>query len=191
MSQIAAPSKSRRLFLLGASGALVCAMFGCTNGASALIPAPAGELTIADFDRSGKFIGKRKVGRIVKSDAEWKSQLTPESYSVTRHASTELAFSGALLNVHAPGVFHCICCETPLFNASAKFESGTGWPSFYQAIASENITVRNDSLFGMVRTEVICARCSAHLGRVFDDGPRPTGLRYCMNSVALDFVSAS
>jgi len=148
-------------------------------------------VTIVEFSDDGKRLRTVSVPRIVKSDEEWKQQLGPASFEVTRHAGTERPFSGALLEEHGKGVFRCICCDTALYDSSTKFESGTGWPSFWAPIAKENIVESSDDSLGMVRTEVSCRRCDAHLGHVFDDGPKPTGLRYCMNSVALRFAKAS
>jgi len=155
-----------------------------TNGSSDI----AGVVTVIEFSPNGKKTGKVTVSRIAKSDAEWKQQLSPISYEVTRHAATEQAYTGSTWDLHDRGLFRCICCDLALFNSDTKFDSGTGWPSFWQPIARENIVETKDRSSGIVRTAVSCRQCDAHLGHVFEDGPRPTGLRYCMNSAAMRFV---
>jgi peptide-methionine (R)-S-oxide reductase len=156
---------------------------------AAAADAADGAVSIEQFAPSGKSSGVISVARIVKSDADWRSKLSAEAYQVTRHAGTEAAFSGRYASNHADGIYRCICCDTALYDSKTKFESGTGWPSFWQPISSLNVVKTSDRSLFMQRDAISCRRCDAHLGHVFDDGPRPTGLRYCMNSVALNFVA--
>lgn len=146
------------------------------------------EAKIVQFSDTGKREDIVTLPLVVKTEVEWKQQLSPASFEVTRHAATEHPFSGEYWNNHDKGLYRCICCETALFSSETKFESGTGWPSFWQPIAKENVHESTDSSLNMTRTAVSCRLCEGHLGHVFDDGPRPTGLRYCMNSLSLRFV---
>ncbi|WP_213804688.1 peptide-methionine (R)-S-oxide reductase MsrB [Granulicella sp. dw_53] len=155
------------------------------SGKSSSLPAT---VTIVDFGANGKSTGKVTVPTVSKPDAEWKHELSPISYEVARHEGTERAYTGNSWDLHDRGLFRCICCDTALFSSETKFDSGTGWPSFWQVLAKENVVEKTDSTLGMDRTEVSCRRCAAHLGHVFDDGPRPTGLRYCMNSASMRFA---
>jgi peptide-methionine (R)-S-oxide reductase len=149
------------------------------------------EVTLVLFSDDGQKKGTVKVKKLVMSDAEWKKVLDPDEFEVARHAGTERAFTGRYWKNHEAGLYRCICCGNALFRSSEKFESGTGWPSFWAPIAKENIATKTDRSLYDVRTEVLCRKCDAHLGHVFDDGPPPTHLRYCMNSVSLRFIPAS
>jgi methionine-R-sulfoxide reductase len=141
------------------------------------------------FNAKGELVGPIESPRVVKSDAEWKQQLPEDVYRIARNKGTEAAFCGNLLDNKMDGVYACICCGLPLFSSDSKFDSGTGWPSFFQPVAKENVIEHVDRSIGMVRTEIVCARCDCHLGHVFEDGPRPTGLRFCLNSASLKFTS--
>ena len=145
----------------------------------------------ASFSKKGNQHSSKGIKRVTKTNEEWKRILTPEQYSVAREAGTEAPFSSPLNDIHERGVFECVACELPLFSSQAKFDSGTGWPSFWQPIAKENVREQVDKSLSEARTEVLCARCDSHIGHVFEDGPRPTGLRYCMNGVALKFVKGA
>jgi len=199
-SDLGKNSSSRRVGRRGFLGACATALSGLAwwyhRSSESLLaePRPAGGpkmVRIVEFDGNGARQGVVEVPKIVKSEDEWRKQLSPSAFQVTRRADTEIAFTGAYWNLHDKGLYRCICCDTALYSSETKFESGTGWPSFWAPIAKENIEELSDMSLGMMRTAVSCRRCDAHLGHVFDDGPRPTGLRYCMNSVALRFVKSA
>jgi peptide-methionine (R)-S-oxide reductase len=184
----------RRTFLLTSASAVAGAVLWSLRKPAGLVATahaaqgPAGDVTIVEFSEDGKKIKKVRVPKVVKTEVEWKQQLSPLAFEITRHADTERAFTGQYWNLHEKGLFRCICCDNALFRSDTKFESGTGWPSFWAPIAEENVHKDRDTSIGMDRTAVSCTLCDAHLGHVFEDGPMPTGLRYCMNSASLKFV---
>jgi peptide-methionine (R)-S-oxide reductase len=149
---------------------------------------PAGDVTIVEFDDRGEKLGAVKRARVVRSDAEWRKTLDNNQFYVTRRGSTDTPFTGSYYKTHDAGLFRCICCAAALFSSDTKFDSGTGWRSFWAPLAEENIRTLKDTSMFMERTEVRCTLCDAHLGHVFDDGPQPTGLRYCLNESSLRFV---
>lgn len=184
---------TRRVFLGGgAAAAAGLAFFSMRKEpvveASAAMDVPPKMVTVVNFGDDGKKIGKQSEPQVVKTDEEWLSQLGKNSFDIARRADTEMAYTGATWNEHHKGIFRCICCNLALFSSSTKFDSGTGWPSFWAPIAMENVSQNTDRSLGMERTEVKCKLCDAHLGHLFNDGPPPTGNRYCMNSASMKFV---
>jgi methionine-R-sulfoxide reductase len=175
-----------------AAALLAAAQSGCTRGeaagdAATSTPRQPAMIQARFLDEKGMPGPLTSTPKVVKTDAEWKKQLTTNEYAIARGKGTEPAFCGAFFDQHKPGVYECVCCGLPLFTSEAKYDSGTGWPSFFQPVARENVVTQADHSYGMERTEILCARCDAHLGHVFQDGPPPTGLRFCLNSASLVF----
>lgn len=190
--QDATKTEKRRRFLTLAASAVAGGVLWSLRKPTVLAAYKArgtpGEVTIVQFSDDGRRLDKVRLAKVVKSEEEWKKMLSPLAFDVTRHADTERAFTGPYWNLHDKGLYRCVCCDNALFSSDTKFESGTGWPSFWAPIAEENVRKERDASLGMSREAVNCTLCDAHLGHVFDDGPRPTGLRYCMNSASLKFV---
>jgi peptide-methionine (R)-S-oxide reductase len=157
------------------------------NASPAALPEPK-DVTIILFSDDGRLLKQVRIPKVIKTADQWRQQLGPGVFDITRNADTEIAYTGKYWDLHDKGIYRCICCDNALFDSATKFDSGTGWPSYWAPIVKENVTEIRDTTLGMVRTAVACTECDAHLGHLFDDGPEPTGLRYCMNSASLRFV---
>jgi len=198
-SAAGSPDIRRRVFLITTAAAIGGVflwswrkprLLAVSAAASGKVNGTPKEVTVVQFSDTGQRLKKVRIPQVVKTEDEWRKQLSSNAFDITRHADTELAFSGKYWNLHDKGIYRCICCDNALFSSETKFDSGTGWPSFWAPLAAENVQETRDLSYGMVRSAVSCTLCDAHLGHVFDDGPEPTHLRYCMNSASLRFVAA-